>query len=186
MQSKTVIALSVLVLGLAAIPVKQQVSAAITMINATQLQGYPVSTKAPVAGEFLAYQNGAWAPFSIFTIAQAGRGVCISGSGTLYLCQSIRVVTGPLDSIVASDCGRAITYASQTPVSSLLSQAGIVIPSSCPLRLFNEGSGVVTVTPAVSTIAGAKTFTLPPGTPAHPKFAVFYNDSKNYRVGENN
>jgi hypothetical protein len=90
-----------------------------------------------------------------------------------------RAVTGTTDTIANSDLGRAITYSNASAIAASLAQAGAssqFLDGWC-VHVKNTGAGVLTITPATSTINGGSTLVL-----AQNMGAFIWSDGTNYHA----
>lgn len=90
-----------------------------------------------------------------------------------------RAVTGTTDTIANNDLGRAITYSNASAIAASLAQAGAssqFLDGWC-VHVKNTGAGVLTITPATSTINGGSTLVL-----AQNMGAFIWSDGTNYHA----
>ncbi|CAH1677833.1 hypothetical protein [Chelatococcus sp.] len=131
-----------------------------------------------------------WAPISgtgTVTAVTGGAGLSggtINTTGTLAVAWSTNIQTTTSYTVQASDHAQLVTHSNASPIAVTLPQAG----GSFPARWFyfaqNRGAGVVTITPATSTIDGAASLTL-----AQNQGVMIVSDGTNYytfRGRENN
>jgi len=88
----------------------------------------------------------------------------------------VRAVTGTTDTIAVGDLGYLITYSNGSPIAVTLPQATGSF-ASFNVSMFNLGAGTVTITPTISTIKGAATYTLTTN-----QSVTIVSDGANYQV----
>lgn len=89
-----------------------------------------------------------------------------------------RVVGGTTDVIASTDHGFAIAYSNATGVAASLAQAGTAgLDDGWKTFVKNTGAGILTITPATSTINGAASLAL-----ANSLGAMIWSDGTNYHA----
>lgn len=128
-------------------------------VNASSIRGINVSSTSPANNQTLIYysSSASYVPTSVYTL-QNGLGTSAVGSTNLQVNVSmgVRAVTGNSDTILSTDCGGLVTYASASPVAVTLAQPSLGgnFLMGCPITIRNYGAGPVTLTPGASTVGG--------------------------------
>lgn len=103
-------------------------------------------------------------------------GGTITTSGTITAAITQRNNTATTDTLVTGDCGTVVTESNASAVAVAIAQAGTTgFASGYYVTVKNKGAGIVTITPATSTIDGAATLTL-----AQYQSVDIYSDGANY------
>lgn len=89
-------------------------------------------------------------------------GGTITTTGTIKAIATPNAQTGTSYAVLDADCGKAVTLSNAAAVAVSIAQAGTAgsFASGWFATISNQGAGLVTITPATSTINGAATLTL--------------------------
>jgi len=87
-----------------------------------------------------------------------------AGDVTVTGSEPVNAQSGTTYTILGSDCGKLLTLNNGSAVAVALPQAGTAgFPAGFFMTVQNRGAGLVTITPATSTINGSATITIPTG-----------------------
>lgn len=112
------------------------------------------------------------------TIAAGDSATVVNSGGTLVVALPRRASTGTTDALVTADRGKHVTQSNSSPVAVSLAQAGSAgFTSGWHCYVENLAAGLVTITPATSTINGAATLKLQTG-----EAYLITSDETNYRA----
>ena len=133
-----------------------------------------ITTAADDVAEFLSLGSGNW--FCTSYSPKSGRSLVASPGGLATA--GINAQTGTSYTFVAADAGKLVTHSNASATADTLPQAGSTgFPNGWSTAVRNLNNGVVTITPATSTIDGAATLVLRRGDSA-----VITSDGTNYSV----
>lgn len=107
----------------------------------------------------------------------------ITGTGTLTSNSNPTVQSGANYPFVTGDCGSIVYLSNGSNQIPTIPQAGSAgFAAGWYVEACNIGAGSQTITPATSTIGGAATFVLPPGSAAQPRCVGINSDGTNYKL----
>jgi hypothetical protein len=119
---------------------------------------------------------------SVATTCGAAGGT-ITTTGTISAALTLRASTGTTDTIVSTDCGNVVTESNAGSITVGIAVATTTgFTSGAFFQVCNIGVGVATVQPTTSTIGGASTKAIPPGTALNPSCLAFQSDGANYNI----
>lgn len=145
-------------------------SGTIVATSVASLAGLPSIATQTVLGN----GTGSTGPPAALTLS----GNLIATATGLGTTQAINSQTGTSYAVVAGDAGKLLTLNNASAVAVSLSQANQSgFTSGFALDLQNKGAGVVTLTPATSTINGASTLTI-----AQNRGCTVTSDGTNYQI----
>lgn len=138
------------------------------IVNANYLNGLAI----PASAAVLASNSSSQA-----TALTLGGNLAIA-SGVLEASQAINAQTGTSYGIATTDAGKLITFSNASAIAVTLSQATTTgYTAGFSFDVQNLGAGLVTITPATSTINGAATLTVAQNTGC-----TITSDGANYQV----
>lgn len=114
------------------------------------------------------------------TVTSVGSGAGLAGgpvttSGTLSVAFTVNNQTATSYTVQASDQAKLVSHSNASPIAVALPQAGGSFPSGWFYYAENRGAGLVTITPATSTIDGASSLTL-----SQNQGVQIFSDGTNY------
>jgi hypothetical protein len=123
--------------------------------------------------------DASWATFVASVTSGSANLTCSPTTGSVICSASyiIRAVTGTTDALVAADGGKLVTYSNASAIAVTIAQATGSFGAGYSTDVQNLGAGLITITPATSTINGAATLTIPSNTGCS-----ITSDGANYQV----